>query len=128
MVAVARIMNATLVIPQLDKRSFWQDSRCFHMFLVCWMIFGATFCNNFCCLNMVPKCSVFADIFDVDHFITTLQDDVKIVKELPRRLITIPRARKHFTSWAGVGYYEDMTHLFKNHQVNEMIHLFSTDP
>ena len=27
MIAVARLVNATLVIPQLDKRWFWQDTR-----------------------------------------------------------------------------------------------------
>ncbi|KAJ7965743.1 O-fucosyltransferase [Quillaja saponaria] len=42
MVAVARIINATLIIPELDKRSFWQDS------------------------------SNFSDIFDEDHFINIM--------------------------------------------------------
>ncbi|KAM7529062.1 hypothetical protein LguiB_032472 [Lonicera macranthoides] len=86
MVAVARIMNATLVIPQLDKRSFWQDT------------------------------STFSDIFDELHFITSLKEDVRIVKELPKELQSVPRARKHFTSWSGVGYYEEMTQLWKDYQ------------
>ncbi|KAF7834157.1 O-fucosyltransferase 38-like [Senna tora] len=86
MVAVAHIMNATLVIPQLDKRSFWQDS------------------------------SVFSDIFDELHFIDSLKGDVRIVKELPKNLEAVPRARKHFTSWSSVGYYEEMTRLWNEYQ------------
>lgn len=94
MVAVAHIMNATLVVPQLDKRSFWQDS------------------------------STFSDIFDVLHFINSLQGDLRIVMELPKELESVPRARKHFTSWSGVGYYEEMTKFFKEYQV---IHVAKSD-
>lgn len=94
MVAVAHIMNATLVIPQLDKRSFWKDS------------------------------SVFSDIFDELHFIESLRQDVRIVKELPKHLESFPRARKHFTSWSGMSYYQNMTHLWKEYQV---IHVAKSD-
>ncbi|XAR61558.1 hypothetical protein NMG60_11016014 [Bertholletia excelsa] len=54
-VVAARILNATLVVPKLDQKSFWKDS------------------------------SNFSDIFDVDWFISRLSKDVKIIKELPRR-------------------------------------------
>lgn len=52
-VAVAKILNVTLVIPHFEVNPVWQDS------------------------------SSFADIFDVDHFIDVLRDEVSIVKELP---------------------------------------------
>ncbi|KAK6129105.1 hypothetical protein DH2020_037141 [Rehmannia glutinosa] len=56
MVAIARYLNITLIVPELDKTSFWADS------------------------------SDFQDIFDVDHFISSLRDEVRILKELPPRL------------------------------------------
>ncbi|CAL9244855.1 unnamed protein product [Arabidopsis halleri] len=93
-VAVAHIMNATLVIPELDKRSFWQDS------------------------------SVFSDIFDEEHFIKSLRRDVKVIKKLPKEVESLPRARKHFTSWSSVGYYEEMNHLWKEYKV---IHVAKSD-
>ncbi|WVZ54251.1 hypothetical protein U9M48_005076 [Paspalum notatum var. saurae] len=53
-VVVARIMNATLVLPELDTNSFWHDE------------------------------SGFEDIYDVPHFIKTLEYDVRIVMNVPK--------------------------------------------
>ncbi|GKD07297.1 O-fucosyltransferase 38 [Tanacetum coccineum] len=86
MVAVSRIMNATLVIPELDKRSFWQDK------------------------------SIFSDIFDEHHFIDSLKWDVTVIKKLPEELLSVPRARKHFTSWGSLSYYQEMTKLWEDYQ------------
>ncbi|KAL0385895.1 UNVERIFIED_CONTAM: Rhamnogalacturonan I rhamnosyltransferase 1 [Sesamum radiatum] len=55
MVTVARLLNLTLVVPELDKTSFWADP------------------------------SNFEDIFNVQHFIDSLRDEVRIIKRLPKR-------------------------------------------
>ncbi|CAH1413934.1 unnamed protein product [Lactuca virosa] len=52
-VAIAKILNATLVIPYLEVNPVWQDT------------------------------STFEDIFDVDHFVNILKDDISIIRELP---------------------------------------------
>lgn len=52
-VLAARIMNATLVLPELDANSFWHDD------------------------------SGFQGIYDVEHFITALRYDVQIVVSPP---------------------------------------------
>lgn len=62
----------------------------------------------------MDRYSTFSDIFDEAHFINSLEGDVRVVKELPKDLDSVPRARKHFTSWASMGYYEEMKVLWKD--------------
>jgi len=54
-VVAARILNATLVIPKLDQKSYWKDA------------------------------SDFSNIFDVDWFMSFLSKDVKIIEKLPQK-------------------------------------------
>ncbi|XP_010025946.1 O-fucosyltransferase 7 isoform X2 [Eucalyptus grandis] len=88
MVAVARIINATLVIPELDKRSFWQDT------------------------------SNFSDVFDEDHFINALANDIRVIRKLPEELATAAKAVKYFKSWSGMDYYQnEIASMWDEHKV-----------
>ncbi|OQU76069.1 uncharacterized protein At1g04910 [Sorghum bicolor] len=88
MVAVARILNATLIIPELDKKSFWHDK------------------------------SNFSDVFDEEHFINSLANDVKVEKKLPKELVKAPKSVRYFKSWSGVDYYQDeISPLWDHRQV-----------
>nr|CAB3467497.1 unnamed protein product [Digitaria exilis] len=88
MVAVARILNATLIIPELDKKSFWHDR------------------------------SNFSDVFDEEHFINSLASDVKIERKLPKELVKAPKSVRYFKSWSGVDYYQDeISPLWDHRQV-----------
>ncbi|KAI7746164.1 hypothetical protein M8C21_016242 [Ambrosia artemisiifolia] len=99
MVAIARYLNVTLIVPELDKTSFWADP------------------------------SEFEDIFDVDHFITSLRDEVRILKQLPPRLKkrvelgivhTMPPV-----SWSDISYYHNQ--ILPLIQKYKVVHLNRTD-
>ncbi|MQL87012.1 hypothetical protein Taro_019540 [Colocasia esculenta] len=98
MVMIAHFLNLTLVIPELDKKSFWADP------------------------------SNFRDIFDVRHFIDSLRDEVRIISELPKRLIkdgangtlSMPPV-----SWSNENYYlKQILPLFDKY---ELVHFNKTD-
>ncbi|KAL0408714.1 UNVERIFIED_CONTAM: Rhamnogalacturonan I rhamnosyltransferase 1 [Sesamum radiatum] len=98
MVTIARLLNLTLVVPELDKTSFWADP------------------------------SNFEDIFDVRHFIDSLRDEVRIVKRLPKKFgpgygyqpLEMPPV-----SWSNEKYYlQQILPLFDKHKV---VHFNRTD-
>ncbi|KAF7059334.1 hypothetical protein CFC21_066248 [Triticum aestivum] len=99
MVTVARYLNVTLIVPELDKTSFWADP------------------------------SEFRDIFDVDYFIASLRDEVRILKELPPRLKK--RVEQGYlrsmppVSWSDISYYHNqILPMLKKYKV---LHLNKTD-
>ncbi|GLT77989.1 hypothetical protein SLA2020_495410 [Shorea laevis] len=99
MVAIARYLNVTLIVPELDKTSFWADP------------------------------SEFQDIFDVDHFITSLRDEVRILKELPPRLKRRVELATVYSmppiSWSDISYYHyQILPLIQRYKV---VHLNRTD-
>ncbi|KAI3996485.1 hypothetical protein MKX01_001323 [Papaver californicum] len=78
MVTVARYLNLTLLVPELDKTSFWADP------------------------------SDFKDIFNIKHFINSLRDEIRIVKLLPKKFNRKTRNTVYSmppVSWSTEKYY-----------------------
>ncbi|XBI12464.1 hypothetical protein VPH35_139334 [Triticum aestivum] len=83
-VAIAKIMNATLILPVLKQDQIWKDQ------------------------------TKFEDIFDVDHFINYLKDDVRIVRDIPdwftekdELFTSIRRTVKNIPKYAPAQFYVD---------------------
>lgn len=83
-VAVAALLNATLVLPRFLYSNVWKDPRYFKLLKT------SKFIEKNCLLIYLKCviCSQFGDIYQEDHFIEYLKDEVNIVKDLPQHLKT----------------------------------------
>ncbi|XP_059448026.1 rhamnogalacturonan I rhamnosyltransferase 1-like [Corylus avellana] len=99
MVAIARYLNVSLIVPELDNTSFWNDY------------------------------SQFQDIFDVDYFITSLRDEVRILKELPPEQKKKVEVESLYSmppiSWSNMTYYYNT--ILPRIKTYEVLHLQKTD-
>lgn len=105
MVAVAKIMNATLVLPFLDHESFWTDPRYYFNSIAVLVIGSSSHCNISNDDGSLNFCSDFKDIFDWRHFMKVLKDEIDILEYLPSRYAGKKPLVKAPVSWSKVRKY-----------------------